>query len=653
MSLYLHDIPLQEALERFSEALEKAQLNRVLDSEAIPVDEFAVGRILYDPIWAKISSPHYHASAMDGYAIRSNTSSNATLTNPTNLSLPDHAQYIDTGDPLPEAFNAVIPIENVERLDELDNISDLDRNPSSIRIRAAVPPWSNVRPMGEDIVVSELVLPSGHVIRPVDLGAIAGSGNTEISVARKPKIAILPTGNELVNVGEELKIGAIIEYNSIILASQIIDWGGLPTRFPITPDDLEALENNIKQAAKKYDLILVNAGSSAGSEDYTAQAIKNLGEVLVHGIAVRPGHPVILGTINSNNKTIPIIGVPGYPVSATLTSELFVKPLIYKWLGANPPPPEVVKAKLTRKITSPSGDDELLRVSLAKVGDTILAAPLSRGAGVITSLVKADGLLMIPSGSQGEQAHTMVDIQLLRSRSEVENSIFVTGSHDITLDILVQKLAEKNRRLTISNVGSLGGLIALQKELCHFSGSHLLDPKTGQYNIPFLDKYLPEIPVKIVSLVEREQGLLVKKGNPKNIQSLEDLSDPKISFINRQKGAGTRILLDYQLELLNISHETINGYKHEEYTHLTLAAAISSGRADCGLGIAAAATALDLDFIPLFIEQYDLIFPLKFTKSKLLDPIWEILADADFKKMVGDMKGYDSSIMGTTSYESS
>lgn len=653
MSLYVHDIPLQEAIDRFSAALKNSQLNGVLGKETIPVDENAVGRILFDPVWARISSPHYHASAMDGYAIRAKTTKNTTLTRPTIISLPDEAEYVDTGDPLPESFDAVIPIENVERLDKLGNITNEERSSQSIRIRASVSPWSNVRPMGEDIIISELVLPSDHAIRPVDLGAIAGSGNTKIVVSRKPKIAILPTGNELVQIGEELKLGSIIEYNSLILAAQIMNWGGLPTRFPIVQDNLKSLENEIKQAASQHDLILVNAGSSAGSEDYTAKAIANLGEVLVHGIAVRPGHPVILGIIKSKNKTTPVIGVPGYPVSATLTSELFVKPLITQWLGITPPPPETVNAKLTRKITSPSGDDELIRVSIAKVGKTILAAPLNRGAGVITSLVKADGLLMVPSGSQGEQANTMVNVQLLRNWSEIENSIFVTGSHDITLDILTQRLAEKNRKLTIVNVGSLGGLIALQKELCHFSGSHLLDQATGQYNFPFLDKYLPDIPVKIVSMVERDQGLIVKKGNPKNIHNLEDLSNPNISFINRQLGAGTRVLLDYQLKLMNLTPDSINGYKNEEYTHLTLAAAISSGRADCGLGIAAAATALNLDFIPLFKEHYELIFPLQHINSDLLNPVWEILADEDFKKSVNDMKGYDSKIMGATSFESS
>lgn len=653
MSLYVHDIPLQEAIDRFSAALKISQLNGVLGKETIPVDENAVGRILFDPVWARISSPHYHASAMDGYAIRAKTTKNTTLTRPTTISLPDEAEYVDTGDPLPEFFDAVIPIENVERLDKLGKITNEVRSSRSIRIRASVSPWSNVRPMGEDIIISELVLPSDHAIRPVDLGAIAGSGNTKIVVSRKPKIAILPTGNELVQIGEELKLGSIIEYNSLILAAQIMNWGGLPTRFPIVQDNLKSLENEIKQAASQHDLILVNAGSSAGSEDYTAKAIANLGEVLVHGIAVRPGHPVILGIIKSKNKTTPVIGVPGYPVSATLTSELFVKPLVTKWLGITPTPPETVNAKLTRKITSPSGDDELIRVSIAKVGKIILAAPLNRGAGVITSLVKADGLLMVPSGSQGEQANTMVNVQLLRNWSEIENSIFVTGSHDITLDILKQRLAEKNRTLTIVNVGSLGGLIALQKEFCHFSGSHLLDQATGQYNFPFLDKYLPDIPVKIVSMVERDQGLIVKKGNPKNIHNLKDLSNPNISFINRQLGAGTRVLLDYQLKLMNLTPDSINGYKNEEYTHLTLAAAISSGRADCGLGIAAAATALNLDFIPLFKEHYELIFPLQHINSDLLNPVWEILADEDFKKSVNDMKGYDSKIMGATSFESS
>ena len=348
MSIYLHDIPLPEAKACLQSALEQADLWRVLGVETIPLDENALGRVLAGPVWAKVSSPHYHASAMDGFAVRAEDTAGAQPSSP--LLLPCHpapslpsssapsppgssAQYVDTGDPLPDWANAVIPIENVEALDENGEITGDIRAPKAIRIRAAVTPWSHVRALGEDIVATQLVLAAGQVLRPVDLGAIAASGHAEVKVARKPRVAILPTGTELVPIGSELKPGDILEYNSLVLAAQVNAWGGEAVRFPITPDRFEAIVQRVQEAARDSDLILLNAGSSAGAEDFSAKVVEKLGVLLVHGVAVRPGHPVILGMIaggghsslvTRHSSLVPIIGVPGYPVSAALTAEIFV-----------------------------------------------------------------------------------------------------------------------------------------------------------------------------------------------------------------------------------------------------------------------------------------------------------------------------------------
>src|SRR5512145_1019546 len=297
MSVYLHDIPLPEAQARLKQALQDAGLWRVLASESIPLDENALGRVTAQPIWAKISSPHYHASAMDGFAVRAVATNGALPSKPIKLQVGAEAQYVDTGDPLPDWANAVIPIENVESLDEPGNITSEIRNPVSIRIRASVAPWSHVRPLGEDIVATQLVLPAGHILKPVDLGAIAASGHQEIKVARKPKVAILPTGTELVPIGSALKAGDILEYNSLVLAAQIKAMGGEPTRYPITKDDFALICEKVQEAARTHDLVLLNAGSSAGAEDFSSRVVEKLGTLLVHGVAVRPGHPVILGMI--------------------------------------------------------------------------------------------------------------------------------------------------------------------------------------------------------------------------------------------------------------------------------------------------------------------------------------------------------------------
>ena len=397
---------------------------------------------------------------------------------------------------------------------------------------------------------------------------------------------------------------------------------------------------------------MLNAGSSAGAEDFSARVVETLGQLLVHGVAVRPGHPVILGMIQRKAESrIPIIGVPGYPVSAALTIDIFVEPLLATWLGRRPNELPTVTATLTRKIVSPAGDDDFVRVAVGKVGDKLLAAPLARGAGVITSLVQADGLALLPRGAQGMEAGENVQVRLYRRMSEVDQTIFCIGSHDLTLDLISQFLAAQDRRLASANVGSQGGLIALRRGEAHLAGSHLLNPETGEYNISYIRQYMPGMPVKVIALVGRDQGLMVKRGNPKGIIELQDLTKPQVQFVNRQRGAGTRVLLDYHLKRIAVTPEQIVGYSQEEYTHLGVAAAIASGRADCGLGIAAAAQALDLEFIPLFQERYDLVIPRRFAEDDLLAPLLRLFADERFREAVAKLPGYDVSVMGTTILE--
>ncbi len=653
MSVYLHDIPLPEAKKRLETALREAGLWQVLGAETIPLDENALGRVLAGPVWALKSSPHYHASAMDGFAVRAEATAGAMPSAPVMLRFGPQAAYLDTGDPLPDWANAVIPIENVEPLDEAGQIAPNPRQPAAIRIRASVTPWSHVRPLGEDIVATQLVLPAGQALKPYDLGAIAAAGHVSVMVARRPRVAILPTGTELVPIGAELKPGDILEYNSLVMAAQIRAMGAEPVRFPITPDNFEAICARVSEAAQTCDLVLLNAGSSAGSEDFSSRVVESLGELLVHGIAVRPGHPVILGLVNrqsaiGNRKSkIPIIGVPGYPVSAALTVEIFVEELIARWLGRRPAEPPVLSAQITRKTVSPPGDDDYVRVVVGKVGEKALAAPIARGAGVITSLVRADGLVVLPRGVQGVEAGETVSVRLMRPLSDIEQTIFCIGSHDVILDLLAQHLSEHDRRLVSANVGSQAGLVALKRGEAHLAGSHLLDPETGEYNIRYLKQYLPGVPVRLVGFVRREQGLIVRRGNPKAVRSLQDLVRDDVIFINRQRGAGTRVLLDYHLKQLEISSDLVHGYDDEEYTHLGVAAAVASGRADCGLGIPAAAQALELDFVPLFHERYDLVIPVGYAESDLLRPLFELMQSQSFQNAVKALPGYDTNIMGT------
>jgi len=664
--VYLHDIPFQEAWSRWVESLFEVNLWNALEAEEVDL-EHALGRVTAEPVWARISSPHYHAAAMDGFALRALDVREARDKAPVKLRVGEQAQYVDTGDAMPPWADAVVPIEHVEFMGARQD----PRRPEQIVVRSSVAPWAHVRPMGEDLVATELVLPAGQTLRPVDLGAIAASGHSTVRVHRRPLVAILPTGSELVPVSSEPEPGEILEYNSLVLAAQVESWGGVAVRSPIVPDDLQRLKEAILESARQHDLILVNAGSSAGSEDFTAQAVEELGKLLVHGIAVRPGHPVILGMVrrpdaaaratsrgpqrepSSGNELIslgawaPLIGVPGYPVSAALTGEIFVEPMIAKWLGRPAHAPATVRATITRKVHSSAGDDEYLRVTVGRVGDRMVAAPLSRGAGVITSLVRADGIVLIPSGAQGLQAGEEVTVRLYRPPADIERSLVILGSHDLSIDLLAQELAQRGSRLVSANLGSLGGLIALQRGEAHLAGCHLLDPDSGEHNLPYIRKYLPGVAVVVLTLVEREQGLIFLPENPKGIRTLADLARPDVVFVNRQRGSGTRVLLDYHLQRVGVAAEQVNGYAQEEYSHLTLAAAVASGRADVGLGIRAAASALDLGFIGLFKERFDLVIPEYHHQDPRMAPLLAALHDVTFRQAVSALPGYDVRWMGT------
>ncbi len=629
--VYLDDIPLDEARRRFEAALSSLDCARPTVADRVPIED-ALGRVTAAPVWAAISSPHYHGAAMDGAAVSADETQGASEATPVRLRLGTQATWVDTGDPLPSAANAVIMIEHLQQFGD------------EIEIMAPVAPWQHVRSMGEDIVASELVLPEGRVLGPVDLGAVAASGSTHLDVRRRPRVAILPTGTELVEPGSDLRPGDIVEFNSLMLAGQVAEWGGEPRRLPKTADDYNLLEERIVAALNEHDVVVVNAGSSAGSEDFTARIVAELGELLVHGVAIRPGHPVILGVARGK----PIIGIPGYPVSAVLTSELFVRPLVYRMLGAVPPERAKLSAKMTRKVLSPMGEDEYLRVKLGRVGDRMMATPLQRGAGVIMSLVRADGLVLIPRFSEGVHAGADVSVELLRRPEEVERTIVAIGSHDLTLDLLSSELSKLDPGLSLSssNVGSLGGLIALQRDEAHLAGSHLLDEQSGEYNESYVRRYLHGRSVVLVNLVFRDQGLIVPAGNPKAIRGLEDISRPEIQFVNRQRGAGTRVLLDYRLGQLGLDPGQIGGYRREEYTHLAVAAAVAGGTADAGLGILAAARALKLDFVPLLKERYDLIIPREHYESSRLAPLLATIRDPAFRARVDALGGYDTSQMG-------
>jgi len=612
--------------------------------ETTPVAH-SLGRVTAEAVIARASSPSFHSSAMDGYAVRFADTFGASETSPKRLRLKDEAVYVNTGEPLPDGMNAVVMVEDA-------NVSG-----EFIEIIGPLTPWQNVRPVGEDIVETELIIPENSRIRPVDMAAMLAAGHTEIKVRKRPKVALIPTGSEMVEPGTPPKKGNIIESNSRMLAGLVTEWGGEPIREATVPDDIEGLKQATSDALKGADIVVVLSGASAGTKDFTRKVVLELGEVLVHGLNIKPGKPLLLGSIKAgggHGPHRPVMGIPGYPVSAYLTFTLFARPLILGMQGLCPEEPEVLKARLSRQAASPMGQEEFLRVKVGNVGGNLIATPLGRGAGLLMSLVRADGLLKIPAMSEGRASGAEVEVMLLRSRHEIENTIVSIGSHDNTLDLLGNVLKKRHPDFSLSSahVGSMGGLVALSRGEAHIAPTHLLDEETGTYNVPFIKKLMPGKKVALINLVYRVQGLMVRKGNPKAVRGFEDLLREDVTFINRQKGAGTRLLLDKRLRESGIDPEKIKGYGREEYTHMAVASAVLTGMADTGLGILAAANALGLDFIPVTEERYDLAVPAEFIETRMLRALLDVVrGDGEFRESVIGMGGYDIRDMGRVMYE--
>lgn len=633
--VYLEMKGLEEARSIFSRVWQGKETS----AEEINVED-ALGRVTSEPVFARISAPSYHSAAMDGVAVRAEETYGAAEKTPKILDMGRNFLWINTGQALPEGYNAVIMIEKIHQPDE-----------TRVEIRSSAYPWQNVRKVGEDMVATQLLFPQSHVIRSCDMGALVAAGIFRVMVRRKPRVIIIPTGSELVRHRDiadltQLRKDQIIESNSVTLSGLVREAQGEPHVFDITPDEEGEIRDALLRAADSdADLIIINAGSSAGSRDYTADIVGEIGEVLVHGVAMMPGKPTILGVIHGK----PVIGIPGYTVSAILSFEQFARPLLFGLQSLAAPKDRFIPVQPSVDIPSKLGMEEFIRVHIGKVGDRFVATPLPRAAGSITTLTRAEGIIRIPSFSEGVRQDESVNAELLVDEEELLNTLVVIGSHDITIDILADEIRHttgRHIRIASGNVGSLGGLIAIRKGICHFAGSHLLDAETGEYNVSYVKRYLKGTRVSLFRLVFREQGLIVQKNNPKGIKGIKDLTRDDISFVNRQAGSGTRILFDYTMACAGIKPESIKGYTHEEFTHMSVAVDVLSGVADCGMAIYAAAKALDLDFIPLHREQYDLVIPGTMLGDHNIVAVLDTIRSQGFRDRVESLGGYDPARSG-------
>jgi putative molybdopterin biosynthesis protein len=633
-NVYLEMKPLAEARALF---LDRFNWTAALGSEEVAV-EYAVGRILAEPVHARLSAPTYHGAAMDGIAVRAQDTYAASDSAPVDLTVGPGAVFVNTGEPIPDGKNAVIMIEHVQVLED-------DR----VRIEAPAYPWQHVRKVGEDIVATEMLFPRHHRMGPYCTGALLAAGVSSVVVECRPKVLIIPTGGEIVAadaVGDgKIAPGTIIDSNSTVIGKLAEAHGAEYVRHHGIRDDADEIARVIRDATSSYDAVLVIGGSSAGARDFTKTAIERAGgEVLVHGVTIMPGKPTVLAAVNNT----PVAGIPGYPVSAIVAFEELVAPALDLMQGVRREVRAVVSATTTRKIASKLGMEELVRVRLGKVGDNLVANPLPRGAGTVTSITQADGIIRIGADLEGVRPDQQVAVELLRPLAEVERNIVVVGSHDLCLDVIADLLHKQQTgySLSSSHVGSLAGIMAIKNGRCHLAGSHLLDPDDGSYNTSYIAKHLAGVPVRLVNLVERQQGLMVRRGNPRGIHGFEDLTRSELTFINRQGGSGTRVLLDYELDKRGISAREVSGYETEEFTHMAVAVAVVSGAADVGLGVLSAARALELDFIPVTSERYDLIVPEVFFESPSIQRVLEVIRSKEFARRVGELGGYGTGQTG-------
>lgn len=514
---YLRKVTLQDAL---STLLERSAGFAPVEAERVPVAE-AAGRICAEWVMAKLSSPPFDLSAMDGVAVVASTVEGASDVRPVRLKVPDQAKFVDTGNPIPEGCDAVVMVEYVVQKDE-----------GEVEVMAPAVAGQHVRRAGEDIGAGDPVVGPGERITPYVQGLLLAGGQETVPVRRKPVVYIVPTGKELVKDGTKLKKGQLIEYNSVVLSGLVHEWGGKAVCLDPVPDDKSALEATVRELLPKCDVVVLNGGSSAGRGDFVPDVIGSMGELTVHGVSIRPGKPLAIGFVDGK----PVLGVPGYPVSAIVTFDQFVKPLLAQLLGARCRSPRRVVARTRRKIPGKLGADEFVRVRLAWIDGEFVASPLKRGSGLISSIAHADGIVRIPSLKEGVGENESVEVELLRDEEDVRHSVVGFGSYDPVVQVLADILRESGGiRLVFTAIGSVGALAAVGRGECHFAAFHMSESGAGEDVAAYVKRYVGDVGTLVVKIVP---GKLDRNVTPRKEQYYLVIPD------DLMKSDGVRELLE-------------------------------------------------------------------------------------------------------------
>ncbi len=632
MKRYLETIRSEEAIAKI---LEHA---KPIEDEEFLLTYLCTGRITTRPVFAKLSNPPFLCSAMDGYAASFEKTLDADLTTPVSLKKNVDVFPVNTGDPLPGGTNAVIMVEEGEESDTFVII----RKPAYL--------WQNVRMVGEDIIEGDMLIPRNHRIGAFETGMLIAGGVTHVHVRRKPAIFIIPTGKELIDIyqmsDETIKRTGLVDFNSYFLLRLAEDTGFLAEKSKIVFHKDE-LRNIVQEAVEKYDGIIINAGSSAGSEDFTESVIRELGTLIFHGVSMMPGKPTMFGIIKG--KTV--FGIPGYPVSAAISFKTFFEPL-YERLSSTQLHKKYVTCITPYKIPSRIGIEEILRINLIEKKGKYYAFPLARGASIFSSMARADALIRIPEHIEGYDEDEEISCEMIREGEEIGRRIHIIGSHDLSLDILRDMMKGRHPHIDLisTHVGSLSGILAFRKGITELCTTHVIDENEKIYNIPVIKKYLPDSPWTLIHIAKRLQGLLVGKGNPKDIKDISDIARNDVKFVNRQFGSGTRILLDTMLKGKGITKESINGYEREESSHTAVGILVKESIADVGVAIYAMAKVFSLDFIPLVEEDYDLLVAKEFTEDKRFHLLMDLILSDTFKGKLNEIGGYHTEDTGKIKY---
>ncbi|MGB7258190.1 MAG: molybdopterin biosynthesis protein [Pseudolabrys sp.] len=599
---FLDVVSAEDARARFEKHLDLTPLA----AETVTLAD-ALTRVLAHDVIAAVDAPPFDRANVDGFALRAADTSGASDSAPKRLTLnteviacghapvievrPGTATAISTGGVMPRGADAVMMIEHTELVGE---------GVPAIDLRRTVAPGQFVSYAGSDIARGETLLRRGARIGSREIGMLAACGLATVDVVRKPKVAVLSTGDELVAPGEALGPAGVYDSNGAIIAAAVAEAGGEPAAFGAFPDNEQALEKVVRQALSECDMVVLSGGTSKGAGDLSHQIVSKLGKpgVLVHGVALKPGKPLCLGVVDSK----PIVVLPGFPTSAIFTFHAFVAPAIRARAGLPPEAAEKISARVPVRIASELGRKEFVLVALAQGEDGAVAFPTAKGSGSVTSFSQADGFLEIDALASALDAGSQVDVTLIGGAARAPDLV-IMGSHDIALDVVVGTLAERGFSARTLAVGSLGGVAAATRGECDIAPVHIVDPKTGKYN-----EHLATSGLSLVRGWQRMQGILFRPGDRRFEGKDADaarkgaLADPDCLMVNRNAGAGTRVLIDTLLDGARPP-----GYANQPKSHNAVAAAIAQQRADWGVAIAPVAKLYGLGFIPLAPEHYDFL----------------------------------------------